>query len=232
MELRKCMNGHYYDASIYSECPTCNNTNNLSRNWDNGETIGELNVGPGGMTGGRTMPLDGGGGRTMPLDGGGGRTMPLDGGGGNTLPIDGIDGVTGGGANQGGNRMDDSVTIGLGYKNLGYDPVVGWLVSINGTERGRDYRIHSDNNFIGRNQNMDICIRGDDTISKVRHAVISYDSRGNRFYLAAGEGRSLVRINDIPIFGMTELHAMDIIEIGMTRLVFVPLCGDSFVWEK
>lgn len=24
MNLKRCANGHYYDASVYSECPRCN----------------------------------------------------------------------------------------------------------------------------------------------------------------------------------------------------------------
>ena len=65
MEMRKCSNGHYYDASVHQDCPYCSN----------------------GMTSGMTLPLDSmgdglGEGATMPVLGGGasddGRTVALN----------------------------------------------------------------------------------------------------------------------------------------------------------
>ena len=41
-------------------------------------------------------------------------------------------------------------TVGLIRKRTGLDPVVGWLVCIAGPDKGRDYRIHSERNFLGR----------------------------------------------------------------------------------
>src|SRR5262249_26846325 len=32
----------------------------------------------------------------------------------------------------------------------GISPVVGWLVCVEGPDKGRDFRIHSEKNFIGR----------------------------------------------------------------------------------
>jgi hypothetical protein len=188
MEMKQCAaGGHFYDASIHSECPYCTNANV-----------------------GATMPIDLG--RTMPL------TQPVQGGGdiGRTRPQ--------------GNVGDAGRTVAIIKEELGIDPVVGWLVSVEGTEKGRDYRIHTDNNFIGRGEKMDICIRGDDTISRENHAVLTYDARGKTFYFAAGDGRSIVRLNDKPIFAATEINAYDVIEVGKTKMVFVPLCGEKFEW--
>lgn len=67
------------------------------------------------------------------------------------------------------------------------DPVVGWLVAINGRENGRDYRIHSDNNFITRHKKSDIYLRGYEKICREKHANISYDRRDNKYYLSPGE---------------------------------------------
>ena len=159
---------------------------------------------------GATIPLDMG--RTMPLAGGSpdiGKTMPL------TQSGDG----------------DAGRTVAIVKDELGIDPVVGWLVSLDGTEKGRDYRIRTDNNHVGRDEKMDICIRGDDTISRENHATISYDSRDKIFYFTPGDGRSIVRLNDKGVFATTELNAYDILEIGKTKLVFLPLCGEKFEWE-
>jgi len=112
----------------------------------------------------------------------------------------------------------------------GIDPVVGWLVCIEGKEKGQDYRIHSDNNYIGRAESMDISIRNDDTISRENHAVISYDSRDKAFYFAPASGRGIVRLNDKAVLSTVELAANDVVEIGNTKLMFVPLCGGAFNW--
>lgn len=110
------------------------------------------------------------------------------------------------------------------------DPVVGWLVCLSGNEKGRDYRIHADNNFIGRDRKMDICISGDETISRDKHAVIAYDNRDRVFYFAPGDGRSIVRLNGKAVLSTTEIKAYDKIELGKTELLFVPLCGEGFDW--
>lgn len=123
-------------------------------------------------------------------------------------------------------------TIGVIRKKLGIDPVVGWLVCIEGADRGRDYRIHSERNPIGRSPTMDICINGDDTISRDSHAVVSFDPRRGKFRLHAGEGRGLVYLNEDPVDGSMELKPYDVIELGQTKLMFIPFCGERFQWTQ
>ena len=130
-----------------------------------------------------------------------------------------------------GNGDGDGRTVAVIKQSLGVDPVVGWLVSLDGEEKGKDYRIHADNNYIGRSAKMDICIGGDDTISRENHAIISYDTRAKTFYLSPGEGRSIIRLNDEAVFATTKITASDIIEIGKTRLRFVPFCDGNFEWD-
>ena len=160
---------------------------------------------------------------TVPLNAGVGPTMPVAPSAGRTAPIAG-DSASGGPA-------DSERTVALIRHRIGIDPVVGWLVCVEGPEKGRDYRIHSDNNFIGRSEKMDICIRGDDTISRENHAVVSYDMRDKIFYFSPGDGRSIVRLNDKALFMTSEIHTYDRIEVGNTKLVFLPLCGEEFDWE-
>lgn len=196
MEMKKCERGHYYDASIHTECPYCNSDNNV----------------------GVTMAL----GASAP---GSDRTMPLDApaSGNVTRPL--FEAVQSAGD-------DDGRTVALIQKDMGIDPVVGWLVCTNGTEKGRDYRIHTDNNFVGRSEKMDICIRGDETISRENQAVITYDANDRNYYFSPGDGRSIVRVNDKAIFQTVELKAYDRIVVGKTELIFIPLCGEKFEWEK
>jgi len=122
-------------------------------------------------------------------------------------------------------------TVAILEQKLGMDPVVGWLVCIDGNEKGRDFRIHADNNYIGRDPSMDIALTQDDTVSRRNHAIISYDAESNTFYFSPGEGRSIIRHNGNPVFSTVELSARDELVIGMTKLLFVPFCGEHFKWN-
>ncbi len=188
MEMRKCENGHYYDASINNNCPYCASG-----------------------TAGATMPLNfsNQSGKTMPIQAENpGATMPMD------------------------YSSDAGKTIAVIKESMGLDPVVGWLVCTTGPNKGMDYRIHADNNFIGRNQNMDISIQGDDTISRENHAIISYDTVDGVYYFSPGDGRSIVRYNGKAIFQTTELKSHDRIIVGKTEFIFVPLCVNDFAWME
>jgi hypothetical protein len=109
------------------------------------------------------------------------------------------------------------------------DPVVGWFVCMEGPEKGKDYRIRSENNAIGRDEDMNISIK-DGMISRQRHAYVTFDPQTNRFYLRPGEARGLVHRNGNVVFQAEELQAYDQILLGQTTLVFVPLCGERFKW--
>jgi len=113
----------------------------------------------------------------------------------------------------------------------GIDPVVGWLVCVHGKNAGRDYRIRSENNTVGRSESMDICISGDDLISRERHTVITFDPLRNSFHLSPAEGRSLVYLNGEALLAHKELKPYDEILLGATKLLFVPFCGDKFKWS-
>ncbi len=126
---------------------------------------------------------------------------------------------------------DAERTVAVIKKEIGIDPVVGWLVCVEGKEKGRDYRMHADNNYIGRDEKMDICIRGDDTISRENHAVISYDMNNETYYFSPGTGRSIVHVNGKAVFATIQISAYDSIQLGSTRLVFIPLCGEAFNWK-
>jgi len=114
----------------------------------------------------------------------------------------------------------------------GIEPVVGWLVCIEGEQRGKDYKIRRGKNFIGRSEEMDIAILGDLLISRKNHAAITYDPKQRNFYLIPGDGAGLVYLNNEVVFVPAELSAYDVIEIGKTKLIFNPLCGIHFDWEN
>ena len=125
---------------------------------------------------------------------------------------------------------EDNKTRVASYVRASVDPVVGWLVCVAGKDKGRDYKIHADNNHIGRDESMDICIRGDETISRENHATITYDGMEKVFYFAPGAGRSIVRLNGKALLMTAELKQYDRITLGETELMFIPLCGSEFDW--
>lgn len=123
-------------------------------------------------------------------------------------------------------------TVALYNKKIGMDPVVGWLVCVEGEDKGRDYRIRSGRNFIGRADNMDICIAGDPSISRDKHAIVIYDPKTKKFLLQPGQSREMVYLNDEGVYTVTPIKSRDIIEMGETKLVIIPFCGEEFQWDQ
>ena len=112
----------------------------------------------------------------------------------------------------------------------GPEPILGWLVCVQGPDQGRDYRIRCARNRIGRASLMDICIEGDNSVSRDTHAIITYDPSRNRFRLYPGSAHGIVYLNGRCVDGASELSAYDLIELGKTGLRFVPFCGERFQW--
>ena len=126
------------------------------------------------------------------------------------------------------------LTQGIYKRKIDIDPVVGWLVCTAGPERGSDYRIRAENNSIGRSESMQICIAGDDGISRENHAFVSYDPETNKYTILPGIAKGLVHHNRQPVYGPVELRPFDEIRLGGTTLLFVPFLGDfgapNFRW--
>ncbi|HZG72557.1 MAG TPA: FHA domain-containing protein [Chondromyces sp.] len=129
------------------------------------------------------------------------------------------------------NRGDEGETVALFPKQAGIDPVVGWLVCVEGKDKGKDYRLHSEKNFIGRADHMDVIIKGDETISRENHAIVSYNYKKREFRVYPGESRGLVFLNDEEIVSAEILKPYDVIEMGETKLMFLPFCGENFDWH-
>jgi len=115
---------------------------------------------------------------------------------------------------------------------MGFSPVTGWLVCIEGASKGMDYRIRSGYNYIGQKDNMDICIKGDNKISRERHALIAFDHEENVFFFGPADGKNIVRLNGKMVMNSVEIHAYDVLTIGVTKLLFIPLCGEKFRWTE
>lgn len=128
-------------------------------------------------------------------------------------------------------RSDTGKTVGAFQKRMNFEPAVGWLVCFEGPEKGKDYRIYGRNNTVGRSEKMDICIKGDTTISRENHARIAYDEKHNAFHLIPAESTNTIYLNDEPVYVPTKLKDYDVIEFGDCKLFLVSFCNDRFTWQ-
>lgn len=112
-------------------------------------------------------------------------------------------------------------------------PATGWLVCIEGVTKGTDYRLYQGYSYIGRDPAQNQVAIPDDHISSVPSARILYDQESRKFFINESNGaRNPVYLNDQLFDGRVELKPYDIIRMGRTRLLFVPLCTDKFAWEE
>ena len=218
MNLVKCDLGHYYDGDKYTACPHCAKAQ-------------------GGDPGTETKPLEGKGG-TMKMCPNGHyydtsrySSCPScnhqTGGDDTTVPLKP--------AKEQKEVPDEDLgdaTIMLDALKNGTNPVVGWLVCVAGIDKevGKSFELHADKNFIGRSPASSVCL-SDTSISRERHAVIIYEPHEKIFFAQPGESSKLYYINGKVVLGNVELKAFDALELGKTKLIFVPFCGEKFSWD-
>jgi len=96
-------------------------------------------------------------------------------------------------------------------------PVVGWLVALNGEQRGEDFRIRDGQNTIGSGPDADIVLR--DTAVSGKHASLRY--KDQKFYLTDLDSSNGTYLNDRaePI-AREELKDNDIVRLGEISLKF------------
>lgn len=235
MAIVQCPQGHLYDTGIYQSCPYCAGNSNMIIFDQPNRTAA-----PSGYGGGsgyspapnRTMPIGSGydqqPGRTAPSGGGYGaapnRTVPIqsgsEGAGKTVIP-----------ESYRKKQAEENKTVSVFSKTHNLEPVVGWLACVAGPERGKSYELFAKINTIGRNSENDVSIQSDDTISRKSHARIAYDPKHNDFRLIPDESTNNVYLNDEPIYTPTIITAYNLIEIGKSKLVFVPLCSEYFRWK-
>ena len=111
------------------------------------------------------------------------------------------------------------------------DPVVGWLVVVDGPGKGSAVRLGNGQNGVGRGgaarARLDF---GDRQISRETHAVVTYDPKNNRFWVSQGSGTNLTYLGDSPVLAPTPLQPGARIVMGETTLRFVAFCDEDFTW--
>ena len=201
---RTCSAGHVYDAEQFPSCPYCNRN---TRAIQFGATAAPAGYGA------TTAPAGYG---AAPA----GRDDTI----GQTVMPEAIR-----------RRMEqerDNRTVGEFKRKLGYEPVVGWLVCVEGPEVGKDYRLFGRINSIGRAEGNDVVLAQEHTVSQKNHVRLAYDAKHNNFQLIPGEGTNVTYLNDEPLYVPQKLNAYDVLEMGDTKLIFVPLCSERFRWPE
>ncbi len=205
-KIISCSKGHYYDGNRYESCPYCS-SGSFSPTVDPFAEVADDNTNYGGI--GKTTDV--------------GETDDY----GNFGPTE-VPQVK----NRAAESMSKTQFVDLSTPAGAPVPVVGWLVAIEGPCRGTDYRIHTGYNYIGREVG-DICIRGDNTISAERDANVTFIPQTRKFYIAHEQGKNVLLVNDTPVIGGgMEIKNYDLITIGTTKLMFVGLCGEKFIWGE
>jgi len=123
-----------------------------------------------------------------------------------------------------------TVRVGMGAKIGKNEPVVGWLVCTDGPDRGKDYRLHTEKNYIGRAPTMDVAVESDTAVSRERHGIVVFDPKKQSFWILPGDSAGLVYLNGEMVNTPTPFHRDDVLEIGKSKLVLIPFCGEKYTW--
>jgi len=113
----------------------------------------------------------------------------------------------------------------------GQELVVGWLVCVQGAYFGQSLNLKAGRNNIGRAGNMDVVLAQEPSVSRNRHAVITFEPTKREFFIQPGESNGLTYLNGEMIMTFVPLAAYDKIKLGQAEFVFVPCCCEQFAWE-
>lgn len=127
--------------------------------------------------------------------------------------------------------LDEVRTVGYISSVKGNDYITGWLVCIDGPEKGRDYRLHHGFNRLGRSHDMDIVVMEDSYISRDTHCMLVYDGKHNAFYASPSVG-TLTYLNGELLDKSLKIKVGDILRIGESEFEFIPFCREGRVWDN
>lgn len=270
MNLIKCPNGHFYDASKFQFCPHCSSINPASNDLTvpltggiNGHqedvmtvpatgAVAQMNVSfpqnvsatpsfnpvpSQGIEDMKTVPIANGAQQVAPppaLAQAAPIPFPAP-----VVPAPPVPPVPPVDPAKTAPIMDDQKTVGLSSITVtgpagtkrSVEPVVGWVVVINGPERGRSMQLKSGRNFVGRAPGNDILLKEDTTVSREKHAIIVFEPRTQTFLVQPGTSKELFYVNDEVVLDTKKIEAYDTLSIGRTKLVFIPFCGEFFSWD-
>ena len=211
MTLTRCSHGHFYDEDKFDQCPHCGNAG------QNPDVTVPLN-----RNSSPTVALTQNNQEDKPTSQLGAPASP------SSLAAAAKSAMTSATAPPPGG---DTVTVSYYNKAIGTEPVVGWLVCVEGSHLGEDFKLKSGRNSIGRGTGMDVSITGDNTVSREKHAIVVYEPVNHQFLATPGDARELCYLNGKLVLSPMELKVNDVLTVGATRLMFFPCCTDAFHWD-
>lgn len=250
MNMQMCDNGHFYDADVHAECPACKRPveempfpktgivtdfptmgrymeQQISQEFPKTESVSDASVefpktepvSGKSVEFPKTAPVSGTSQvfpRTEPI-----RSAPQD--FPKTAPVGGVE------------AFPKTMPIGVrGQVSTfaGRNPVLGWLVCVQGGKAGKDFRLTQEVNYIGRATSNDVCLDFDETLSRDTAITITYVKQSRVFRLNVEQSKNPVTVNGSPVLTELYLRDRDVISAGGTQLKLVCFCDDSFTWEN
>lgn len=255
MKLTKCSRNHFYDGDKYSECPHCNGAGiklPATEKKASSSILG-AHVVPSKQTVGKETPQtssmwekshhqrNGVTEAVIPA-----AYVPINPEGvhqqaGTPLPASGEIGTNVSPSSV--SPLQDAVNVAkspppaedvktMAFYNIdSAEPVVGWLVCVKGTYLGEGFNLKAGRNLIGRSLKMDIPLAKEPSISRDRHAIITYEPKKRKFYIQPGESNGLTYVNEELLMLPIELKSYDKVQIGSSEFVFCAFCGELFTWD-
>lgn len=123
---------------------------------------------------------------------------------------------------------DDEKTRSIFSGKAQREPVVGWLVCTEGKEKGRDYRLHAEKNYVGRSSKMDVSIYDDPEISRENHFCIVFEPKKSEFIAIQGENS--VSVNGEPLMNSKKIQSEDVLCFGGSEFVLITFCKEGRTW--
>lgn len=109
--------------------------------------------------------------------------------------------------------------------------VTGCLVCIEGEMQGDGFFLKEGINYIGRVSGMEVALSREVTVSKERHASITYDKETGHHTLQVLKNKDDIAYNGRVIKKSCRLKNRGIIQVGACRLLFITFCDSSFSWS-
>lgn len=205
MALVTCPVGHYYDTDKVKECPVCKKLEMIpSDKFDLQSQVTVSGYKLGEATGGITELLS-----------------PTD---ANVSSFDVFDVEPEYDA-----MADSNSTIGF-FELSGIGSfTAGWLVAVEGADKGKSFTIEIGRNICGKNSANDIVFSDTEILPNMHFSVV-YEPKQNEFFITPDKGA--VFLNNEFLDRPAVLKSDDRILVGSTELVFVPFCNKNRSWNE
>lgn len=128
---------------------------------------------------------------------------------------------------------DPNATVTITESDMDYTPRThtrAFFVCIDGPMTGASFVFRENKAIIGRQMDYEISLFRDNSVSRNPHAIINYYQDAIRYTVSCGDAEKRVSVNGQYISVETELKLYDVVGIGQSRLLFVPICSEKFAW--